>query len=176
MQQRSGNPRRTLLRRAAWAAGGLLALVAGRRAQARQEGEAPSPASKAGPELRLYGRSASRGAPGRTPGAAWVVRRCELLDAPDGRPVGEFVATALAAEASFAIPAGSAAALELQTFRLGDAALFGIGAGGTHDGERAYALVGGTGRFAGARGTVLERQAGAGARRREVEFLVTLVG
>ena len=107
-----------------------------------------------------------------------MVRRCDLLDAPDGASVGEFVATALAAEVSFGIPSGSASPLEMQTFRVGESTLFGIGAGGARGRERAYAVLGGTGRFAGARGTVLEREieGGAASVRRPVEFLVTLVG
>ena len=150
-----------------------MALVAGRRASARDE-RPVAPELPATPgELRYYGLGPTAGAPGKTPGGAWVVRRCELLDAPDGRSVGEFVATALAAEASFGVAAASAAPLEMLTFRVGDDALFGIGAGGGRGGARAFALVGGTGRFAGARGTALERE--LGGPRRHVEFLVTLV-
>jgi hypothetical protein len=132
----------------------------------------------AGSELRFYGRGPAAGAPGRTPGGAWVARRCDLLAAPDGPAVGEFVATALAPEVSFGIPSGSASPLEMQTFRIGESTLFGIGAGGARGLERAYAVLGGTGRFAGARGTVLEREVAGGAAsvRRQVEFLVTLVG
>jgi hypothetical protein len=129
-----------------------------------------------GRDLRLFGRGALATGPGRTPGGAWVVRRCELLDAPDGRSVGEFVATSLAAEASFGTAAAAAAPLEMQTFRMGEDTLFGIGAGGARGGERAYALIGGTGRFAGARGTVLERELRGGAVHRGLEFVVTLVG
>jgi hypothetical protein len=125
--------------------------------------------------LRFYGRPAA-GTPGKTPGAAWVVRRCELFDAPGGRALGEFVATALTAEASFGVAAAAAAPLEMQTFRLGEDTLFGVGAGGAHAGSRAYAVIGGTGRFGGARGTVVEREVEAKAPRPQVEFVVTLVG
>jgi hypothetical protein len=105
-----------------------------------------------------------------------VVRRCELLDAPGGRSIGEFVATALAASASFGAAAAAAAPLEMQTFRMGEDSLFGIGAGGGRAGERAYAVIGGTGRFGGARGTVVERELRGGAIRGGLEFVVTLVG
>ncbi len=175
MQQPHGNPRRTLLQRAAAAAGGALALVAGRRASAHDEPSAQLTTVPGGRELRLFGRGSPAGAPGPAPGGAWVVRRCALLDAPDGRSIGEFVATSLAAAASFGAAAAAAAPLEMQTFRLGDDTLCGIGAGGGRDGERAYALIGGTGRFAGARGTVLEREHRGGAGR-GLEFVVTLVG
>jgi hypothetical protein len=158
------------------AAGGALALVAGRRASAHDEPAARAAPAAAGRELRLFGRGSTAGAPGPAPGGAWVVRRCALLDAPDGRSIGEFVATSLAASASFGAAAAAAAPLEMQTFRLGEDTLFGIGAGGGRDGERAYAVIGGTGRFAGARGTVLEREHRSGAVHRGLEFVVTLVG
>jgi hypothetical protein len=154
----------------------VLALVAGRRASARDE--RPSEAAVTPPgarELRLYGRASLTGAPGRSPGAPWIVRRCELRETPDGPDVGDFVATALAAEPSFGAAGRAAAPLEMHTFRVGDSSLFGIGAGGAR-GDRAYALIGGTGRFGGARGTVLEREVQSGSSRPLVEFVVTLVG
>lgn len=46
--------------------------------------------------------------------------------------------------------------LELQTFDLGDGMLVGMGA--SRNGEGTYAVIGGTGRFAGARGTYVARQ------------------
>ena len=154
---------------------GLVGLATGRHGSVR----ADAPAVKAAPGgvLRLHGRGSLAAAPAKTSGAARVVRRLELLDAPDGRSVGEFVATALGAEASFGAIGPGACGLEMQSFRIGDDALFGIGAGGAHGRERAYAVLGGTGRFAGARGTCLEREvSGGGPGRGHVEFLLTLVG
>lgn len=127
--------------------------------------------------IRLLGRGSLAGAPTAAAGAARVVRRLELLEAPDGAVVGEFIATSLGGGASFGAPAPQGACVELQTFRIGEDTLLGMGAEPARAGERAYALLGGTGRFAGARGTCLERAVGDGAATRgQVEFLVTLIG
>jgi hypothetical protein len=174
----SASPRRTLLRRGLWAAGGLLGLAAGRQVSARDE-PAPAPAAAEGERVvRLYGRSPAAVAPGKTAGGARVVRRSDLYDAPAGRSVGEFVATTLGAEASFGAQGACVSGLEMLSFRVGEDTLFGIGAGGARGAERAYAVLGGTGRFAGARGTCLEREiGGSGAPGRgHAEFVVTLVG
>ena len=169
----SASPRRTLLRRGLWAAGGLLGVAAGRQVSARDE---PPAAADGGHVLRLYGRGPAAVARGKAAGAR-VVRRFDLYDAPEGSSVGEFVATALGAEASFGAQGACVSGLEMQSFRVGDDTLFGIGAGGARGAERAYAVLGGTGRFAGARGSCLEREMGGGAPGRgRVEFVVTLVG
>lgn len=106
-----------------------------------------------------------------------MVRRFDLLDASEGAVVGEFVATALGAEASFGVLGASLSGLEMQTFRMGDDTLFAIGMSSGRDAARAYALLGGTGRFAGARGTCLEREIDSRAPGRgRVEFQLTLVG
>lgn len=116
-------------------------------------------------------------APASAPGAARVVRRLELIDGPGGAVVGEFVATSLGAGASLGGPPPAGACVEMQTFRVGDDTLLGIGTDTGRGGERVHAVVGGTGRFAGARGTCVERAVvGAGAVRGQVEFLLTLVG
>ena len=170
------SPRRTLLRRGLLAAGGLVGLAAGRQVSARGEGTSGTPAPGTDRQLRFYGRGAMAGGAGK-PGTTRVVRRFELVETPDGPSAGEFVATALGAEASFGAQGVSLSALELQTFRLGEDTLFGIGALGARGSERAYAVLGGTGRFAGARGTCLERTLeGGGSLRGQVEFLLTLVG
>ena len=171
----SGPRRRTLLRRGLWGVAGLVGLATGRHGSARAD--APAVPQAAAGRLRLHGRGSLAAAPAKTPGAARVVRRLDLLDAPDGRVVGEFVATALGAEAAFGALGPGTAGLEMQSFRIADDTLFGIGAGGARGRERAYAVLGGTGRFAGARGTCVERElSGGGPGRGHVEFLVTLVG
>jgi hypothetical protein len=70
----------------------------------------------------------------------------QLVDAAL-RPVGEFRAGLL--------PTGGS----LHTFTLGDAQLFGVGAGGLEG--TAHAVVGGTGRFAGASGSYVVEPAAA---------------
>ena len=154
---------------------GLVGLATGRHASARADAPAVAPAAAG--LLRFHGRGSLAAAPAKTPGTARVVRRLDLLDTPDGRVVGEFVATALGAEASFGAIGPGRSGLEMQSFRIADDSLFGIGACGARGSERAYAVLGGTGRFAGARGTCVERElSGGGPGRGHVEFLVTLVG
>jgi hypothetical protein len=145
--------------------------------QASARADAPSAPVPGGRVLRLRGRGALAGAPAGAAGAARVVRRLELLDGAQGAVVGELVATSLGSGASFGAPSPAGACVELQTFRIGDDTLFGMGTEAARAGERAYAVLGGTGRFAGARGACVERSLGdEGAARGQVEFLVTLVG
>lgn len=107
--------------------------------------------------------------------AARSLRRCELLDGPDGARVGEFFASGFQLETAFGPLPAAPSNIELHTFRLGEDVLFGIGAPVPRGRERTHAVLGGTGRFAGARGSYVERDVDGGARGR-VEFVVTLVG
>jgi hypothetical protein len=166
--------RRTLLQRGLVAAAAALGLGSGRppgRALAAGEG---TPSPEAGRTLRLYGRgwaAATDGKGGRS------LRRLELLDGPEGAPVGEFFASGFLLETAFGPQPAAASNFELHTFRLGEDTLFGIGAPAPRGRERAHALLGGTGRFAGTRGSYVEREVGGDAPGRgHVEFVVTLVG
>ena len=81
--------------------------------------------------------------------------RAELLHRPGGRAVGELHG------ASFALRGPGAHAsdterLELHTFKLRDGTIIGSGTSGALEGE--FAILGGTGRYAGARGTYVARQ------------------
>jgi len=80
--------------------------------------------------------------------------RGDLSARPGGEAVGEFFAAAFALGGA-AHPAQSER-LELHTFKLKDGALFGTGTAGQREG--AFAIVGGTGRYAGAQGTYVARQ------------------
>ena len=73
----------------------------------------------------------------------------ELLDSPDGSPIGSFNS------ACFFTDAG-AGGLEVHSFRLADGTLVGMGAAA--GGEGTFAIVGGTGRYAGATGAYVARQ------------------
>jgi hypothetical protein len=93
----------------------------------------------------------------------------ELLAELDGPALGTFHANGLGGMPTTGLAA--APQLELQTFTLEDGMLFGLGANGKES-ERTCAVLGGTGRFAGASGTYVEREvedprAGRGV----VEFL-----
>jgi len=80
--------------------------------------------------------------------------RGDLIDDRDGKPVGEFYA------AGFAIGGGSHPAqgerLELHTFKLRDGTIIGSGTAGQLEGT--FAILGGTGSYASARGTYIARQ------------------
>jgi len=89
--------------------------------------------------------------------------------------VGEFYANGLGLETAFGPSVPAVSCVEFQTFQLPDGVLFGVGAGGGAGAQRTWAVLGGTGRFAGARGTYVEREVSvAPAGRGAVEFILTL--
>ena len=77
-----------------------------------------------------------------------------LLDRPGGSPVGEFQAASFFGESP--LSAGGSASIELHTFKLGDDTIFGIG--NASDAGGVFAVVGGSGRYAGARGSYVAEQ------------------
>ena len=86
-----------------------------------------------------------------------------LVDAA-GQTVGSFSAGVLA---------GSGGGISVQRFNLADGTIIGMGSGGLQGAE--YAIVGGTGRYAGATGTYTTQLA-AGARGRDAAFQISLTG
>ncbi len=144
---------------------------------ASAEAEAPPqpPRLSGGRTLRLFGRGRTVATSGK--GGSRALRRFELLDGPDGARVGEFFASGFQLETAFGPLPAAPSNVELHTFRLGEDILFGIGAPSPRGKERTHAVLGGTGRFAGARGSYVERDIAGGAPGRgRVEFVVTLVG
>jgi hypothetical protein len=123
---------------------GAFGIGAGSAAEASA---APAPAS-----LVLYGRFLHLHAPNRRAGVPPVkgehlTANAELLDRPGGRVLGEF------SSGLFALGApATAGSLELHSFNLEDGTILGLGTATPH-GVSTFAVVGGTGRFAGARGT-----------------------
>ena len=79
----------------------------------------------------------------------------ELFHAPGGRPAGELHIAAFTLHGPGEPRAGDAERLELHTFVLENGTIVGSGALGRRGGE--FAVLGGTGRYAGARGTYLVR-------------------
>ena len=97
----------------------------------------------------------------------------ELLDSPSGKRVGHFTAAFFALDSPFADHGGS---LELHTFTLDGGSINGLGTA-TAGADAEFAVIGGTGRYAGVHGTYLTRidpreLGGAGA----AEFTFTLKG
>jgi hypothetical protein len=108
-------------------------------------------------DLVLHGRNwrTSRGRPGELPSDGDRISvRGDLIDDASGERVGEFYA------AGFAIGGGSHPAhgerLELHTFKLRSGTIIGSGTAGQLEGM--FAILGGTGHYAGARGTYVARQ------------------
>lgn len=156
----SASSRRALLTRATAMAAGAVGLGLG---LGRASPTSTSPGRAVGREasgaaaasiLTLHGQGWFLSGSGRRPGEipAHGQRGTvtgDLLDAPDGRAVGTFHAACFHG-------GGAAADLELHTFSLAEGMLVGMGA--TSVGEGSFAIVGGTGRYAGARGVYTARQ------------------
>lgn len=109
------------------------------------------------PALREYGRRAADDVPrDGVAGHAAVAEQVFRLGRNDVRRVGEFSAARFALESPFGGTAG-AASLDLHSFNLQDGTILGLGTT-VADGESMFAITGGTGRYAGARGTYVARQ------------------
>jgi hypothetical protein len=139
-----------LLQRALFALTGGIGLAAASRSSAA--GEA---ASRDGFPKTLHGRRWTAPPPAAG-GGGRVVRCGELRDDPEGARVGEFFTNAFCLDMPYGVQAAAASNLEFQTFRLAEGTLFGVGAAGAA-GEKHFAVLGGTGRYAGARGSYVER-------------------
>jgi len=169
----NGHSRRSILKRGlALAAGALGVGVAGKEAAA---------ATRVAPDqLRLYGRNWRLAAPGRSPGEAprpgdHGAVYGELLDRPDGKTLGQFFGSRLAVQSA---PGGFArgdASVEVHTFVLPRGTIVGMGTAVL--GQAVFALVGGTGIYAGVTGSYvahqrLREQGGNGT----ADFILTLHG
>jgi hypothetical protein len=76
----------------------------------------------------------------------------ELLDRPGGRGVGHFTAAHLTLDSPFA----GASSLQLHAFELETGTIHGLGSA-ARGAEGSFVVLGGTGRFAGARGSYVAR-------------------
>ena len=141
-----GHNRRSLLKRAFVLAAGAVGLGAvAKDANARIDIPLGT-----GKEVSLYGRDWRLETPGRRAGEAIQpgdhgVLSGELLDGPKGRVVGQFYGSRLAAG-----PRASAG-IEVHTFVLKGGTLVGMGT--TVLGRAVFAIVGGTGAYAEAKGS-----------------------
>lgn len=144
----SQSARRTLLKRGLIGAAAVTAVIAG-GSRANAAVIAPT-----GGTIKLLGRgfhafTAERVGLLPSKGDAYSVYG-ELLDA-SGVKVGDFVASCVATDSPFEISGEGVGSIETQTLNLRDGSIVGMGAG--TGATRAYAIVGGTGRYAGARGS-----------------------
>ena len=176
--------RRNVLQRCACFVAGALGVPlveASSRSQEAWQPQAPPPAAPtpAASTIRFYGKHVQVHAPSQKPGElptrnGRLHSGTDLFDRPDGAKVGEFSAARFSPETPFGNPSPGHS-VELQTLRLQDGTLFGIGtAGPTAGAERTHAILGGTDRFAGARGSYVIRQNPA-AGKASVEFVITLL-
>ena len=146
--------RRSVLRRGLVLCAGAIGLGAGGAGASAATGKGPlAPQAET---LNLYGRSWHLTVPGqrfgRPPVAGDRARvHGELLDRPGGQKVGEFHGAWLESSSPFGDAAFSLGSIELHTFTLTGGSLFGIGTAAGDEGT--FAVVGGTGRYAGARGS-----------------------
>ncbi|MEE9199790.1 MAG: hypothetical protein V3U26_08380 [Dehalococcoidia bacterium] len=84
----------------------------------------------------------------------------ELLDRANGTKVGEFYSTGVHLRVPFGASPLAAASMEVHSFNLEDGTILGMGTSrmASAGGEDIYAVVAGTGRYAGARGSYTARQ------------------
>ena len=150
--------RRSVLKRGVMLCAGVFGIGAGAANAASPRPAATAPKAET---LRLYGRGWSIDVRGRRfgqlpgPGDRANVYG-EILDRPHGSKVGEFYSAWIHAGSPFGDSGFAAGSLELHTFKLADGSIFGLGAPAGEEGV--FAISGGTGRYAGARGTYVARQ------------------
>jgi hypothetical protein len=145
----NGHNRRTLLKRGlVHAAGALGVTAAGKEAKAATIG-VPT-------QLRLHGTNWRLAVSDRQPGD--ILRLGDhgavygdLLDRPSGKPLGHFYGSRLAIQSAPGSFARADASFEVHTFVLPYGTLIGMGTAVL--GEAIFAIVGGTGVYAGAEGS-----------------------
>jgi hypothetical protein len=162
MSETNGSSRGGLLKRGLLLAAGAVGVgaAAGGTALARRGDEDPTSPARA-ERLKLYGRGWYLEVPDRKPGERLRPGERgtvygELLDGPQGKPLGRFYGarTAVASLPGRSIqPDGS---IEMHTFQLPGGAILGMGS--ELGGESIFTIVGGTGRYAGATGTYVAKQ------------------
>lgn len=160
--------RRGLLKRGVVGIGALAAFLAGGNAA-----KAARPAPGGG-SISLFGRSWYSSSPhlgaGESPDEGDRVNVYGELTDADGTKVGEYYAAAFCISSPYRGPVIESGAMEMQTLALADGSIVGMGAGS--GAERTYAVVGGTGRYVGARGSYVARQDPSDG---SIEFRITLV-
>ena len=115
-------------------------------------------------QLTLHGQQWHVSSTGLRPGelpdrGQRLLGQGELVDRPGGAKVGEFFASSFGIDSPGRAGPDGAATLELHTFNLAGGSIIGTGtARASLDAEDVFAIVGGTGRYVGARGSYVARQ------------------
>lgn len=163
------SPRRTLLQRGA----ALLAGAFGAGATVGTVHGGSSPDSGTPRQMTLRARRRPLSLPGGTEASGRLLSHGDILDQA-GELEGAFYTNGFCMQTPFGSNLQTAANLEFQALNVKDGVLFGIGAPGASAGdERHRAILGGTGRFAGVRGSYVEREVRDGDSG-ALEFVVTL--
>jgi hypothetical protein len=145
----NGHNRRTMLKRGlVLAAGAFGVTAAGKEAQAATR---PAPS-----QLRLYGRNWRLSVPDRQPGEAFRLGDHgavygDLVESPLGAAFGQFFGSRLAIQSAPGGHARADASVEVHTFVLPHGTIIGMGT--AVFGEATFAIVGGTGIYAGVKGS-----------------------
>lgn len=137
--------------------------VAGASALERQVNAAPpapQPAKQDG-TIRLHLECRHKHRKGE--GNGRVICGGEILEKAGGPVAGQFYANCFCSESTFGtVNPFAASNIEMHTIKLTDGTLFGMGANNSRtEREKTHAIIGGTGRFAGARGTYVIAENGA---------------
>ena len=166
--------RRTLLMQTAVVLGGAVGLAACGQASAAAAGGPASTGSTAtgnGWTLLGSGRTLAPAPVDGVVDTTAIAFGGVLMDASSGVEVGRFCAQALGRSG---FPSGASGGVEIQSLQLADGALYAVGPAGSDRSERSYAVLGGTGRFTGARGTCVVQEVPGGGARRSLVFNISL--
>ena len=148
--------RRTILKRGAIGAASVAAVAVGAGAATTASKTVAARAVSPGAQtLRLIGRAWHTDTK-KLPGKGEQFTVYGELHAPAGGKVGEFFSTNVGVDSPFQITGEGVGTFEIHTLSLEGGTIVGVGIGSGL--EKSYAIVGGTGRYAGARGSYLARQ------------------
>lgn len=148
--------RRTVLKRGAIGAASVAAVAVAAGAAATQSRPAAAIQQTGARTIRLIGESWHADTKSAIPGKGERYSVYGELHSPAGGKVGEFFSTNVGVDSPFQITGEGVGAFEIHTLTFADGTIVGVGIGGGR--ERSYAIVGGTGRYAGARGSYMARQ------------------
>ncbi len=181
MSDGAGTTRRSVMKRGLLAVGALLGGVFVARGGTRDTTSQPPRTAKR--VLKLFGEdwhisSASRKRGQQPARGESLMAYGELVDGPDGDKIGEFYSTGVHVQAPFGPGPYAAANVEMHTFNLRDGTIIGMGSSRDdgEDDENTYAVLAGTGLYAGISGTytaLQDPEEGGGDGIAEFEFDLT---
>ena len=169
---KDGKERRTLLQQGLALLGGGVAVAAGARWSRGAKVEAAPLEAKQ--PLKVYARIRPSAVTNPAQPDARMVATGDLLDAPDGKRVGEFSANCFCLGTPVGAHLNSTATIEMQVLQLTEGTLFGMSTPSAPGSPRVHAIIGGTEKFASARGTYVQRPVSAPGALDLVEFIVSI--